>query len=309
MKYISTNRFSDFEFHDAKLEFVSFKDNTLIVSAEGLNIHKDTEQNVNEYDMEIDSAIITFENFEIVSLEPIRAYKMDENGKLYTDEPQVFYNGKEAEQILIAELKESVSLNGLNAYNENEKAIIEFDTNGEAVFNTVFFCTNYKIEWDDYHGRAWYTYYENYRFDITLNTPQGEQKNEIRISSKRDDDNCIVYVSAYVRYNEKDYFGSGKEYDWIDAIADLQKNLPNDVTFKSCVACKHGSMCPVGNCINEVFCVKDIVPKEKSDLFFYTEDDNEREKRRREFFYCCNDFAPQSEDYFTYNDYFYRLNK
>ena len=69
MKYISVNRLSDFEFHDAEIVFDSFINNQLTVKVNYLNIHKNTEQNPFEIDMEIESASITFEGFDIISYE------------------------------------------------------------------------------------------------------------------------------------------------------------------------------------------------------------------------------------------------
>ena len=67
MKYVSINRLSDFEFHDAEFIFDSFVNNNLSVKVSYLNIHKDTEQNPFDSDMEIESARITFEGFDIIS--------------------------------------------------------------------------------------------------------------------------------------------------------------------------------------------------------------------------------------------------
>ena len=44
LKYVSINRLSDFEFHDAEFIFDSFVNNNLSVKVSYLNIHKDTEQ-------------------------------------------------------------------------------------------------------------------------------------------------------------------------------------------------------------------------------------------------------------------------
>lgn len=145
--------------------------------------------------------------------------------------------------------------------------------------------------------------------NISLITPNGIRQNVINISYVSAEDEDSLEVIAYLRYHEKDYFGYGTDFLWIDAIADLQKKLPDGVFLKCCVACKHGNLCPVGNSANEVFCMKDIVPRKKSDLFFYTEDDSEREKRSKEYFKCCESFDAQNENYYTYNDFLYFLNK
>lgn len=59
MKYTSYNHLEDFEFHDTFLNFSSYMDDTLAVTAEHLNIHKNTKQNTNDYYAEIASAVIS----------------------------------------------------------------------------------------------------------------------------------------------------------------------------------------------------------------------------------------------------------
>ncbi len=108
-------------------------------------------------------------------------------------------------------------------------------------------------------------------------------------------------------YNGKYFYGQGRDFLWTDALADLQNKLSDGIILKCCLACKHGNLCPVGNRENQVFCMKDIIPKQKSDLFFYTEDETERKNRSRTSFECCNTFEQQSEAYYTYNDFVYFL--
>lgn len=190
MKFISDN-LNDFTFHDAVLEFVSFKENTLIVTAKALNIHKNTKQNTNDYDAEIESALITFEKFGVTSLEFLRAYKTNSKGKLYTNDPQIIYYNKIAKDVLIKELKSSISLNGLNVLNiltENRKTVIELETNFNSVFTAICSYSNVKVEWDEYCGRAWYEHNKNYQYNVTLVTKFGEQKNIVRILQVLDDD-------------------------------------------------------------------------------------------------------------------------
>jgi hypothetical protein len=111
------------------------------------------------------------------------------------------------------------------------------------------------------------------------------------------------------QYNSKEYCGYGDDYLWIDAFADLQRKLPEGVFLKCCLTCRHGNLCPVGNDVNEVFCTKDVLITQKSDLFFYTEDEVERAKRSKQYCGLCEDYQPQSEDFYTYNDYLCFLQK
>lgn len=148
------------------------------------------------------------------------------------------------------------------------------------------------------------------KYDINLLTPNGELRSRINISYELEsEDGNTIKVVASICYNEKEYLGVGTDFLWTDAVADLQKKLPDNVVLKCCVACKHGNLCPVGNARNEIFCMKDIKPSQKSDIFFYTEDNTEREKRQRAYFDHCKEFEPQSKDYYTYNDFIDFLSK
>ena len=110
-------------------------------------------------------------------------------------------------------------------------------------------------------------------FYTLLSTPGGETKTKIEIEHLTDSNEITSKVTAVLCYEGIEYKGFGTDWLWIDAIADLQKHLPENVKIKCCLTCRHGSLCPVGNKENEIFCVKDIVPKKKEDLFFYTEDE------------------------------------
>ena len=111
-------------------------------------------------------------------------------------------------------------------------------------------------------------------------------------------------VNVGCTFAGKEYWGHGSDYLWIDAFADLQRQLPEGVLLKCCLTCRHGNLCPVGNDKNEVFCTKDVLITQKSDLYYYTEDDREREKRSRQYCGLCGDYQPQTDAFYTYNDYY-----
>ncbi len=110
-------------------------------------------------------------------------------------------------------------------------------------------------------------------------------------------------------YQGQDIVAVGKEYPFADAFAELQKKLPKNTQLICCVACRHGNMCPVGNAPDEVYCTKDVQITRKSDLYKYTEEPDEVRKRLRQYGDCCDDFRPQEETFYTYNDYYFYLNK
>ncbi len=145
------------------------------------------------------------------------------------------------------------------------------------------------------------------RYSIVLISSSGEDQSTIQMQYTKDAQGCVTDVCARMQYGGKEYIGKGTDDYGIDAIADLQQQLPEGILLKCCLACKHGNLCPVGNAQNEVFCIKDTVPKEPRDLWYYTEDPKERAQRSRGYFDRCHHFAPQSKGYYTYNDFIYYL--
>ena len=155
MKYNSVNRLSDFEFHDAWFSLDTFENNCLTVKALCLNIHKDAEQNPYETDMEIANALITFKGFKLQSYEPIRGWKQDENGNLYSDDPQIVLHGEEAYVCFLLQLKEGITVLDLGA---TDTSVHFIDAISKDPFFTVRFTfESVVIEWDDYKKEAWYT--------------------------------------------------------------------------------------------------------------------------------------------------------
>lgn len=152
MKYISNNLF-DFDFHDAVLTLESFADNRLIVKADCLNIHKDAEQNPFETDMEIASARLSFEACTIQLYELPKAWKQDENGRLYTDEPQIVFGGDEAKARFMEQIKQGITVFD---FGKKDEAVWYLDASSLPGFTVCFSFGNASIEWDDCKGPAWY---------------------------------------------------------------------------------------------------------------------------------------------------------
>lgn len=313
MKYTSTDQLQNFEFHDSEWTLDHVAEETLVVSIKLLNIHKGTEQNQADSDMEIDTANVTFQGFTVLSFEPGRIWKRDKDGKYYTDEPQVIFKGDEAYSKLLNELRCGLTINHLE---KGENNICNIDAFGDRPFFTAQFAfDSVTIEWDAYRKKAWYELHKQYKRQILLVTPEEEQMIDMRIVCHDEDvyHNKVLEeaptVNVGIKYNGRELWGRGKDHLWIDAFADLQKQLPQDVTIKCCLTCRYGNMCPVGNKPDELFCTKDVRITNKSDLFFYTENDTEREKRSRGYTYVCGEYQPQAENHYTYNDYLYQLNK
>ena len=249
MKYCAENRLDLFEFHDAKLALGSFAGDRLEISAKHLNLHRDAEKNPCDYDMEIDTARLSFDGFEVRSFEPMRKWQMDEDGNWHTHEPQIIFHGQEAENRLIEGLQQEPSLNCIDFQKEGDKTLMEFSTCGESYFFATFAFRRVSIAWDGYCGKAWYERHRQYFYDITLETPEGELNTQVHVICHEED----VYegdqrlkapiVSIGIRYHGKTFWG-GRNGSWVEACAEAQKKLPEGVRIKCGKTCHLENMCP-----------------------------------------------------------------
>lgn len=154
MKFLSNNIFSDFEFHDAYFKLEGFENKTLTVSVQYLNIHKNTEQNPCDTDMEIENARITFHNFRAISFEPGRAWQYDANGNRYTDDPLVIFEGEAAVEKLLNELRTGTTV---LTFEPLDNGNIYLDgTGSEPYFESEFMFDCATIQWDAFKKPAWY---------------------------------------------------------------------------------------------------------------------------------------------------------
>ncbi len=307
MKYSSTDRLEDFEFHDSELSLVSWdkflteipgnEDNyRLIVSAKHLNVHKDAAPNNVGADMEIKEARIIFDGFRINEFEPSRIWKRDENGNSYTDDPLVIHTGDKARSMFENELRNSISVLGITNNNgEYTLGAMGIDP----YFAVRFTFSSVCIEWDDYSKKAWYELHKYYKKRLTLATPDGDVSVDAGIFCH---DEAVYYkgelvdyptVTVAINYAGKDLIGCGKDYLWMDAFADLQKKLPEGVKIKCCLTCRHGNMNIYGNKPGEIFCMQDVLITTKMDLCPYMENFDEMDKRSRDYTDVCEGYSEQ----------------
>lgn len=147
------------------------------------------------------------------------------------------------------------------------------------------------------------------RCRIPLLTSAG--KTMVSITITYDDNEAITDPKSEIvlLYDGVEYIGSGSDYLWTDTLADLQRKLPEDVKIACCMTCRHGNMCPYGNVENQLFCTKGLKINNKEDMCNLFDKTDSFEERAVASLDCCDDFVYQSDEYYTYNDYLYQLNK
>ena len=114
-------------------------------------------------------------------------------------------------------------------------------------------------------------------------------------------------VGIRTEYQEKTYSGIGKNLDWTDAFANLQKALPDDVKIHCCMTCRYGTLCPYGCIPNYILCSENAAIKSDSDVIDWLDKVDENSIKRSSFGYC-EKYCSANENDYTYNDYLYYLN-
>lgn len=311
MKYISIDQLEQFEFHDSVWKLHTRDGDTVTFLVEHLNIHKNTEQNTGDWDMELGPARMSFRGFRLIHFEPGRSWTNDENGNSVPVGPRILITGEEGMARLGAEKFDVLHLCRLEDH-------WEFGGCGpEPYFTVEFDFDSVEIAWDDYAKKAWYELHRYYAFPVALDTPEGFVSKKLEITVHEEE----VYrakhgwlpapsVCAGLCWGNTRYLGDGTDdYLWIDAIADLQEKLPAEVTIRCCLSCRHGNLCPYGNQPNEVFCLRDTPVSGKMDVAALCDDHKAWEARKKGFFDCCDCWEESSDDFYTYNDYRDHLKK
>ncbi|MBQ8409224.1 MAG: hypothetical protein IJY39_10225 [Clostridia bacterium] len=137
-------------------------------------------------------------------------------------------------------------------------------------------------------------------YTLTIDTPNGTINAPVHHSVNENDYNMQTTVTVTMQGKQLCFEAETTE----KALISFAKSLPAGWHIRSCLSCRYGHFCPVGNADNELFCVTEFEPKVTDDLWHVTEDDEERSKRSRNLFHLCDHYLPQSDDYFTYNDYY-----
>ncbi len=313
MKYISLDRLQDFEFHDSELELIGWEKlgnmDDVTFKARLLNVHKDAAPNNSGVDMEIKEAIIHFGNIVIKEYERMRSITLDENGNEILGDPQVIHKGDEARKLFDNDLKDKITVLYLGESNNGEYELEGIGYNHNC-FMVRFTFGTVKIEWCDYSGAAWYELNRHLQKKFTLSTPDGDRICDALILYHDEEVyNDQSNVKVRLLYDGRSIEGYGNDYFWVESFADLQKRLPDGVRLKCCLNCRHGNMCPFGNPPGEVFCTNGAIIQSKDDMISYIDDNPEWYKNERFYTDVCEDFMEQSDDYYTYNDYLYWLNK
>lgn len=286
MKYRVENNLHLFEFHDAAVSHVMLTSDTLTMTVSALNIHKHTSHNPSDYDMCIESAVVTLHGLHVLDYSP-----QDSACKSFTDE-----------------IKNGFRFYYFSKEEGTEQPVYTLEGCGTTLFfSAQISFSSVTVEWDTYTSKAWYELVHTYKHDLCLNTAGTEIVVPLTIYYHEECAANKAFVTVALEVSGRTFGGQGVHAE--QAFADLAKQLPAQTYIKCCLTCRHGNFCPIGDQENELFCTQDAIITQKSDLYFYTEDEAERAKRSRKLAAVCTDYCAQSADFYTYNDYLDYLRK
>lgn len=313
MKYTSTNKITDFNFHDAYFELVSFENKELKISAKHLNIHKTATENPESRDMEIKEAIITLINFDSPFFKEgdKTTFKPDGQREVTIVDP---VTGDDALKAFLQEIED-----GLTVYyfgkDENEKYAIE-GCGISPFFTAELSFSQIIISWDEFLKPAWYELHRQFNYEVMLATHESDKPAKLIISIHEED---VYYqgklekgptVNAGIKFEGKEFRGHGKDYLWVDALASLQQQLPKGISLKCCLTCRHGNFCPFGSEPGTIFCTKDKTFESKEDVcnLFIVESETIWSQRIKKYADTCESYERLSKSHYTYNDFLHYLN-
>ena len=253
-RYRSVDHPELFDFHDSLFELDHVDEAEIAVYARGLNIHREAEENPKGYDLEIRRAHIVFRGIREVTYDPGRTWITDEHGNSVPVGPEILYRGEEA----LDRIKKDF-LAGADIYSHTivDGDYYEICGRGNEFFLAIRFkAREFAVEWEDYRGPAWYVLTRQYKREVVLTTPQGERTTQARFLLDYDPDELfradtvdeVEYkeISVGLPYEGKNLWGRGKAAPdgMNDALAELQKQLPEGVGIKGLLSPEPGDQSP-----------------------------------------------------------------
>lgn len=145
--------------------------------------------------------------------------------------------------------------------------------------------------------------------NIPLLTPTGTVIVPIKILYSDNEATTNPESQISLLYDGIEYKGTGADFLWEDAFADLQMQLPGEIKIACCMTCCHGNMCPYGNSENQLFCTKGLKVTSKEDLCNLFDQSALFAEGMVTSLDYCDGFIYQSDESYTYNDFWYQLKK
>ena len=154
MRFRSTDRLQDFEFHDSMWTLADRGSASFAFDVKELNLHQDAPQNPESCDMEIENARISLIGFRLAFYEPGVAWTEDASGQSHPIEPLKTYTDDEAIALFLREAKHGIWVYALKQNDSHEWVLS--GSGEEPYFEAGFSFGQVTIEWDAFRRPAWY---------------------------------------------------------------------------------------------------------------------------------------------------------
>jgi hypothetical protein len=125
---------------------------------------------------------------------------------------------------------------------------------------------------------------------------------KVFIESSNEDDFDNIRLEVIVNNRHIQSTHTNFEY----AVKYLQKALPDNIHMACCQSCQHGNFNPFGDLENQIFCLKDIITRNREVVveIFSKQDETFETRSRRKLLDFCTDYKPISNsEKYTYNDW------
>ena len=159
LKYIAVNELDHFEYHDAELRKIAWKDTNLVWELSAVNVTTENTQNNSCKDMCIESAEIMFESCNIESIIFSACGRYDSNGALIESVEAEIALPEEYDEILRESLSSYCYIFSMNQYEKTESgkywACFTIDGGAGHYDITISFLKSI-VSWDMFSGEAWY---------------------------------------------------------------------------------------------------------------------------------------------------------
>ena len=305
MLYQSINALQDFEFHDSEVIGGSRDGDTVTLTLKYLNVHKHLPQNPGDFDMEIELATFRINGFQLLGYTPGVTWGFDEAGNSIPLEPIREYTGADGLERFWTQVEGGFAILQLDTEQQNGRLALTFSCSGnEPYFDVSFAADQVTVQWDKFRKKAWYELHRYSNHPLSLLVDGAETPSEIRVYF-HDDPPSKPLRSASIKLDGSDLWGSGTLLE--EAVLDLERKLPASVSLKCCQTCRHGNFCPSGNEETEIFCLQDLHPASKGEVFDLLTAEGQWEHRKRTLFSLCDAYCPMEKAYYAYNDYYEML--
>lgn len=305
-KFVSTA--DEISLFSAKFCDPEYREGNLYIVAKGLTLRRFTAHNPSHRALTILQASLTFYGIGLVSYEKYRYEDRDPNVPPWIRSEKVVLSTEGAVEEVVEFLQ-----NNRHCYMQLDGNILKLNLGGGELCEAEIHFKSLKAEWDTLEEKFFEDAIKCIKYSLPLHTPDGIQRVPLYIqqdiAAYYEDEERPTLPRDWMslKYKGKLYIADGDCGEGLEALAKLQLQLPEDVRIQCCITCKHGNQHPCGNNMGDVFCTRGFTVADKGDIINILMGDEPEEKYLRHYTDLCDEYGPQSDEYYTYSSYYVYL--